>query len=163
MGEATSIRQDAIARQAAAMREYIASSVLLQDAIARSSGLSGSDLQVVGVLMSEGAMTPGMLAQRTGLGTGGAITSAVDRLEREGYVRRDRDPVDRRRVLVKAVEDRILERVGAVYGRITDRWTSYLDTLSDEQLAFASELFERADEVNRVELDQLGSAPRPTG
>src|SRR3954464_4577285 len=100
MSSPASNRDIALERQAAAMREYIASSVLLQDAIARAGGLAGSDLQVVSILLSEGAMTPGILAQRTGLGTGGAITTVVDRLEREGYVRRDRDPVDRRRVLV---------------------------------------------------------------
>lgn len=138
------------------MREHVASSMLLQDAIARAGGLGGSDLQVVGILMSDGPMTPGVLAQRTGLGTGGAITSVVDRLEREGYVRRERDAADRRRVLVSAVQERVVERVGPIYARITARWTDYLDTLTDEQLEFASELFERADEVNRVELEALG-------
>ncbi len=156
MASPASNRHAAIERQTAAMRDHVASSMLLQDAIARAGGLGGSDLQVVGILMSQGAMTPGTLARATGLGTGGAITSTVDRLEREGYVRRDRDPDDRRRVLVSAVQERVMERVGPIYARVTDRWTAYLETLDDQQLALASELFERADEVNRVELDLLG-------
>jgi DNA-binding MarR family transcriptional regulator len=155
MGDSSSRRMDALERQAAAMREYNASAVLLQDAIARAGGLGGPDLQLVGILMSEGAMTPGALARRTGLGTGGAITSAVDRLEREGYVRRERDPADRRRVLVSAVPERVFERVGPIYARITERWTEYLDTLDDEQLAFASDLFEHADRANRAALEAL--------
>jgi DNA-binding transcriptional ArsR family regulator len=95
--------------------------------------------------MSEGPATPGELAERTGLTAGGAITTAIDRLERAGFVTRDRDPNDRRRVIVTAVPEAIFARFGEVYGRVGTRWNAYLETLSDEQLAFANELFARAD------------------
>ncbi len=42
----------------------------------------------------------GQLAELTGL-TAGAITGVVDRLEATGFVRRERDPADRRRWLVQ--------------------------------------------------------------
>jgi len=42
-----------------------------------------------------------------------------------------------------------------VYGRVGARWNAYLDTLSDEQLAFANELFARAAAVNRDEIELL--------
>jgi hypothetical protein len=42
-----------------------------------------------------------------------------------------------------------------VYGRVGARWNAYLETLSDEQLAFANELFARAAEVNREEIELL--------
>jgi DNA-binding MarR family transcriptional regulator len=45
-------------------------------------------------------MTPGQLAQETGLSTG-ATTALLDRLERGGFVWRKRDLSDRRRVLVQ--------------------------------------------------------------
>jgi DNA-binding MarR family transcriptional regulator len=146
---------DAVERNAAAMREFMARAVLFQDAVARSGGLNGSDLQAVSILMSEGPATPGELADRTGLTAGGSITALVDRLERAGYVRRERDAADRRRVLVTAVPEKVFEKVGPVYGRIAERWTEYLDTLTADQIEFATDLLTRAAEINREEIERL--------
>lgn len=146
---------DAVQRNAAAMREFMARAVLFQDAVARSGGLNASDLQAVSILMSEGPATPGELADRTGLTAGGSITALIDRLERAGYVTRQRDAADRRRVLVTAVPEKVFEKVGPVYGRIADRWTAYLDTLTAEQIEFATDLLTRAAEINRDEIERL--------
>ncbi|KJL22809.1 MarR family protein [Microbacterium azadirachtae] len=137
------------------MQEFMARAVLFQDAVARSVGLNGTDLQAVGLLLSSGPATPGELAARTGLTAGGAVTAMIDRLERAGYVHRSRDENDRRRVLVTADPDPILAGVGPVYGRVAEQWSVYLDTLSDEQIEFAAELLARAAEVNRAEIDHL--------
>lgn len=151
-------RAELLAAQAAAMRDFTANAVLLQDAIARSVGLNGVDVQVVGVLMSEGPTTPGALAARTGLSSGGAITALIDRLERAGYVTRRRDAADRRRVLVEAVPEKVLAGVGPVYERITGNWVGFLDTLTDEQLAFAVTLLDAATAANRAEIERLRTA-----
>ena len=151
----TSTRAQEMERAAEVMREFMARAVLFQDAVAKWGGLNGTDLQCASLLMSEGPATPGELADRTGLTAGGAITTAIDRLERAGFVIRDRDPNDRRRVIVTAVPEAIFARFGEVYGRVGARWNAYLDTLSDEQLAFANELFARAAEVNREEIELL--------
>lgn len=155
MSEASHDRSAAVARQGEAMREFMARAVLFQEAVARSAGLNGTDLQAVGLLLSSGPATPGELAARTGLTSGGAVTAMIDRLERAGYVTRTRDLADRRRVLVTAVPEPLMERVGPVYARVQQRWNQYLDTLSDEQLDFASQLLERAAEVNREEIELL--------
>ena len=86
-----STREDAIERMAEVMREFMARAVLFQDAVARYGGINSTDMQAVSLLMSEGPATPGELAERTGLTAGGAITAVVDRLERAGYVTRERD------------------------------------------------------------------------
>lgn len=69
-------------------------------AVADKLGLNRTDLRCIDVLQREGPVTAGRLAQRTGLSTG-AMTTALDRLERSGYARRVRDSGDRRRVLVE--------------------------------------------------------------
>ncbi len=155
-----SSRDAAIARMADIMREFMARAVLFQDAVAKSAGMNSTDLQCLGLLMSDGPATPGELAERTGLTSGGAITAVIDRLEREGYATRQRDPHDRRRVMVVANPEPLFERVGAVYMRVGARWSAYLETLSDEQIAFANEFFARAAEINRSEIETLRATPK---
>jgi hypothetical protein len=137
------------------MQEFMARAVLFQDAVARSVGLNGTDLQAVGLLLSSGPATPGELAARTGLTAGGAVTAMIDRLERIGYVRRARDETDRRRVIVTANPEPLMAGVGDVYARVAQRWGAYLDTLSDEQIEFAADLLTHAAEVNREEIEAL--------
>lgn len=52
------------------------------------------------LLERAGPLTAGEIADRTGLATP-SVTALVDRLERRGFVRRVRDPSDRRRVIVE--------------------------------------------------------------
>ena len=151
----SSTREQSIARMADVMRDFMANAVLFQDAVARTGGLNSTDLQAVSLLMSQGPATPGELAERTGLSAGGAITAVIDRLEKAGYVRRQRDQADRRRVIVTADVDKVLEQVGPVYGRVGARWAAYLDTLTDEQIELANELFARASQINREEIELL--------
>jgi hypothetical protein len=62
--------------------------------------LAPTDLVCMCLLQLNGPATPGWLAEKTGLTTG-AVTGMIDRLERAGYVRRQPDPTDRRRVIVQ--------------------------------------------------------------
>jgi DNA-binding MarR family transcriptional regulator len=84
---------------AAAVRRFIADAVLHNHAVAQAVGLGASDAQFVGLLGQHGPLTPGRLAALSGLTTG-TVTGVVDRLERAGFVRRERDEGDRRKVLV---------------------------------------------------------------
>ena len=138
-----------------AMREFMARAVVFQDAVARSVGVNGTDLQVVGLLMRDGPATAGELASRAGLTAGGAITAVLDRLERAGYVRRERDTADWRRVIVHADSAKVMEAVGPIYGRVGARWQEHLETLSEEQVEFAIELFARAAQINREEIERM--------
>ena len=148
-------RAGAMERAGEVMRDFMARAVLFQDAVAKWGGVNSTDLQCVGLLMSEGPATPGELAERSGLTAGGAITAVIDRLESVGFVRRDRDAADRRRVIVTAIPEAVFGRFGEVYGRVGARWNEYLDTLTDEQLEFANELLQRAADVNREEIALL--------
>jgi DNA-binding MarR family transcriptional regulator len=69
-------------------------------AVADALGLNRTDMRCMDVIEREGPVPAGKLAAATGL-TSGAITTALDRLERAGYARRADDPSDRRRVLVE--------------------------------------------------------------
>ena len=73
-------------------------------ALASQVGLNATDLQVVDILVSTGPATAGQLAELTGLTTG-ATAQMLGRLEKDGVVRRERDPDDGRRVLVQLAPD----------------------------------------------------------
>lgn len=83
---------------------FIASVVLHNQAVAQRVGLGGSDSQFLNLLGLHGPLTPGRLAELSGLTTG-TVTGVIDRLERAGFVRRERDAGDRRKVLVTMVAE----------------------------------------------------------
>ncbi len=153
----SAMREKLLDAHTAAIRDYNAYAVLLQDAIARSVGLNAVDLQAVGVLMADGPSSPGELAASIGLSSGGAITALIDRLEKAGYISRQRDEVDRRRVVIQVDVVRVLTDVGPVYASIADDWGRYLETLSDDDLGVVTAAFTAATEVNRSQISSLRS------
>ena len=80
--------------------ELQAATDAVDEAVAERLGINPTDLQCLNLIHRRGGMTAGQLADESGLSPG-AITTALDRLERAGYARRTRDEVDRRRVLVE--------------------------------------------------------------
>jgi DNA-binding MarR family transcriptional regulator len=75
----------------------------LDEAVAARFGLHRTDLRCLEIVARGGPLSTGALAERAGLSTS-AVTSAIDRVERSGDLRRISDPADRRRVLVEVTE-----------------------------------------------------------
>jgi DNA-binding MarR family transcriptional regulator len=69
-------------------------------AVADALGVNRTDMRCMDILEREGPLPAGRLAEAAGL-TSGAMTTALDRIERAGFVRRVPDREDRRRVLVE--------------------------------------------------------------
>jgi DNA-binding MarR family transcriptional regulator len=114
-------------------RRYMASYALFNQAVADHLGLHPTDLQCLNLLTLEaGPVTTGRIAELTGLTTGSA-TRLVDRLEKAGYVHRERDTADRRKVLVVTVPDRIAE-FGRMWERLGGGWYALFDDLDDAEL-----------------------------
>ena len=85
----------------------------MDEAVAGRLGLNRTDLRCLSVVSQAGPMTPSALADATGL-TRAAMTTALDRLERAGYLRRVRDQQDRRSVRVELAKDAVKRRAGVV-------------------------------------------------
>ncbi|MGH6981507.1 MAG: MarR family winged helix-turn-helix transcriptional regulator, partial [Stellaceae bacterium] len=98
-----------------ATKALSAHNLALSQAIAERLGINVSDLECLTMARAAGdnGVTAGDLAAATAL-TSGAITGVIDRLERAGFVRRVRDPHDRRKVLVE-VSRGSLVRYGNAY------------------------------------------------
>jgi DNA-binding MarR family transcriptional regulator len=101
-----------MARRPAAKRSRLLDELMLQArrsgslgtlhnrAAADLAGVNETDWECLDVLDWTGPITAGELARRVGI-TSGAVTGAIDRLERLGLVRRRTDPSDRRKVIVE--------------------------------------------------------------
>ncbi|MCD1261719.1 MarR family transcriptional regulator [Paenibacillus athensensis] len=108
--------------------------VLFHQLIADYLGLNITDHKCLNYLIDLGPLTAGRLAELTHLTTG-AITGVIDRLEKAGFVRRVKDPNDRRRVIIECVPESMarLQGVFEPLGRMTDEiCLSY----SEEELVF---------------------------
>jgi DNA-binding MarR family transcriptional regulator len=101
-------------------------------------GLTHPDFQVLGTLRlwrSDHRSSPGELAADMELSSG-AMTSRLDRLEEAGYVRRLRDPDDRRGVVVELTEEgkRAWDEAASVQGRREAFFASTLTKAEQQQL-----------------------------
>ncbi len=135
-------------------RASSASYALFNQALADHLGLHPTDLQCLNLLTLEGApVTTGRVAELTGLTTGSA-TRLVDRLERAGYVVRERDAADRRKVLVTTVPEKVAE-FGAVWDRLGGGWVALFDDLDDSQLAVIIEHMRRTTEFSGTQVARL--------
>lgn len=109
--------------------------VLLHHTTASKSGMNVTDAQCINTLVLDGPQTPGQLALVMGITTGGAITAVIDRLEKAGFVKRTRDPDDRRRVIVEVVPEAVA-RFAAYFMPIARAFGTNTARLTDEQLGF---------------------------
>jgi DNA-binding MarR family transcriptional regulator len=121
--------------------------VLLSQAISDRLGVNGTDLRCLAILSSAGPMTAGELAERTALTTG-AVTGVIDRLERAALATRERDPHDRRRVIVRALSEGDLQRrapeLDAIFGSAALGGADAGAAYTDDQLELVIDFFRRA-------------------
>lgn len=135
-------------------RRYMASYALFNQAVADHLGLHPTDLQCLNLLTLEsGPVTTGRIAELTGLTTGSA-TRLVDRLEKAGYVRRERDTADRRKVLVVTVPERVAE-FGRMWDRLGGGWNALFDDLDDAQLGVILDHMRRTTEFGARQVARL--------
>jgi DNA-binding MarR family transcriptional regulator len=148
-----------------ALRKVSAQSVLLGEAVARLTGLNSTDLKCLDLLLLSGPTTAGALAAHTGLTTG-AITAVIDRMERAGFARRQRDVNDRRRVLVEALPLYVQE-ISPLYRPLAQSTDRLHRDYDDRQLALVVDYLTRAtalvtEHMNWLQTQPpLGERPRP--
>lgn len=120
--------------------------VLLHQAVADRLGIHVTDLRCLQRLTETGAVTAGELVASTGLTTG-AITRMLDRLEQAGFVRREHDREDRRRVIVQPVPERLTD-IGPLYAGLAKAYAGLVAQYTDDQLALFLDLFERLHQIS---------------
>jgi DNA-binding MarR family transcriptional regulator len=135
------------------VRRMTAQSVLISDAVSARFGLSSSDLECLDLALLSGGATAGEFAKTTGLTTG-AITGVIDRLERAGYVRRERDEADRRKVVVRA-RPAMTRRIAPVYESLQREMTALWAGYNDRELAVILDFLRRSCDLAVTEITKL--------
>ena len=130
-----------VARLERTIRAASAQRTLYGGVLAQRLGLRQTDLECLFIVTLGERVTPGRLAQETGL-TSGAITGVVDRIERAGYVVRRRDPDDRRRVFLDPVPARVKE-IREINARAFQPWMEDLARYSRAELDLLLDFAER--------------------
>ena len=143
-------------------RRLSMATILFHQAVADRLGLHPTDHKCIGLLAEAGSTTAGELAEATGLSTG-AITGVIDRLEASGFVRREDDPDDRRRVIIRVIPKRLgdivrlFEPFAAAVRELGSRYT-------EAELATIVDFMTRSCQVLRdATLDLRRQAPAPSG
>jgi DNA-binding MarR family transcriptional regulator len=115
-----------------AMRKASSQGAMFAKIVADRAGISSADMDCIDFVNVEGRMTAGRLAELTGLTTG-AITGVIDRLEKAGFVRRERDESDRRKVFITPVPERMME-MGRPYELVKRAMRKQSEAYSDAEL-----------------------------
>lgn len=140
-----------------ASRAWSTATVVMHAALAARLGLHATDHKAVDVLLQAGPLTAGELADRMAL-TGSAITAMVDRLERSGLVRRDRDPEDRRRVIVRpTVTPEFEKRFMTLMAPMLADYGRYLAGLSAEELDLVKRFLAETAALTEAHIRRLRS------
>lgn len=96
-------RAQLIAEITSELRRYSVDAQHIGHAFAALHGLNPTDLQALIAVMDAELVgepiTPGRLGEQLNLSSG-SVTALIDRLERAGHIRRDRDTADRRKVFL---------------------------------------------------------------
>jgi DNA-binding MarR family transcriptional regulator len=135
-------------------RELNSRAIMFHHAIGERMGLSATEHKAADILRRFGPMTAGELAGQTGLTTG-AVTGLVDRLEREGFVKREHDKSDRRRVIIKPVARGKFDEVQGLFDPLKEEMGKLLSQYGQTEKAAIADFAVKAAEVFKEETNRM--------
>jgi len=141
------------------MRGLGTRTVLYQQSVAASLGLYNNDFLSIDILHEKGPVTAGELSKLTGLTTG-SVTSLIDRLEKNGFVRRQHDPHDRRKVIIVPLYENN-EEISNTYLLLHAAMVKLAAAYSDEELELITQFLSKASTVLEDQIHRLHSNARP--
>ena len=115
--------------------------------------LKDVDLDCFDLIALHGPLSPSVLAQRAKLHPA-TMTGVLDRLERDGWVARDRKSSDRRAVLVDVLRDRT-EELGRLYAGMNAAMDQICAGYGEADLELIAEFLRRTIDAGRSATDDL--------
>jgi DNA-binding MarR family transcriptional regulator len=135
-------------------RELGARSILFHQAVANLAGVSVTDLKCLDYVDRMGDVTAGDLARVTGLTTG-AITAAIDRLEKAGLARRERSNTDRRKVFIRLNDSPAMARIAPFYEALGRESGQMITRYSTRELEIIKDFCERCIDILRRQTEDV--------
>ena len=138
------------------IRRFVLRVLLYHAAVAARLELNPVDVSSIR-LLGEEPLSPGELSGQIAL-TGAATTALIDRLERSGFVVRERSTEDRRRVTVHA-DQRKLREINALYAEQGVRMRKLLSSYSAEEFRTIVSFLEKTTLILAEEAQTLHRSP----
>ena len=134
-------------------RAYQTAVEKMDEAFCKLLGVNRTDGRCLDVIDQRPGLTAGELAVAVGLSPG-AVTTVLDRLENRGFVKRTRDPADRRRVTLELTPE-ANRRAWEAYGPLGEMGGPKVAELSDKQLEAIIRFLRGGTEINERRADQI--------
>ena len=136
-------REEAVRNLKLNLRHFVVELLVSNFEAIADVGLNPTDIGSLCLLLLHGPAPAGRLAELTGLTTG-AVTGVIDRLESGGFVRREVDPADRRKVIVVPDPARVDRDLFPHFPSLQRaRASSLYADFSDKELERIAEFFAR--------------------
>jgi len=136
-----------------ALRSLRTELALLNRRIGGRLELRDGDLDLLELIARLGPMGPSALARHAGLHPA-TMTGVLDRLEKGGWLTRERDPQDRRSVVLHMRRERVAE-VFTLYSGMNHALDDLCADYTDEELAVIADFLGRAAKEGRRETTNL--------
>ena len=136
------------------LRHFSTDTILFHEAVAEQLGLNSTDHKCLDIILENHPMTAGKLSELTGLTTG-TITGVIDRLEKSGYVFREKDPEDRRRVIIQVNKEKAEKEIMMYFQSFGQSIQAMFDQYDNEQIKFLIGFVEKNRDILRSETKKL--------
>ena len=163
MNETSSVVPSAVPRRGQlnqavreSLRDLSIQMSLLSNRISGHLDLKGTDLECLDLIDRYGPLSPSALARRAGLHPA-TMTGILDRLERDGWIVRERDSADRRGVLVQPVSSRradVLRLASGMNAEMAQICAGY----QDDELELIAGFLRRTADAGRTAAEELDAS-----
>ena len=135
-------------------QKYAYNSIEMHSTIAIKAGFSGTDHKYLGFFLQKGKLTPGELAELTGLTTG-SVTALIDRFEKKNLVKREHDSVDRRKVFIVPESEKIMALMKPFYQEFQDESEKLIASFSKDEREVIKTYLTKALQLTHKTIDKL--------
>src|SRR5579872_376431 len=141
------------------LRDLGAQLSLLNHSVGTRLDLKAADLECLDLITRYGPLSPSALARRGGLHPA-TLTGILDRLDRDGWIDRERDPADRRGVVVRAARGRGAEilRLYLVDSGMNTALDQICAGYDDQDLELLAGFLHRTAEAARTAAERLAAS-----
>jgi len=128
-------------------------SLLFRHHLAAKANIPPTDMECLEIIADRKQTTPGELSRETGLSSG-AMTAALNRMEKKKLITRSRSSTDRRKVVVEPIQDNVGE-IYSLYKPFVTSATALLSQYSADELRIISSHYRAMAAIYEAQLQDV--------